>query len=649
MPFIPFVRDPRRPQPTKQARIVAIVAIVAATLAATAGVVSNLFMVRKPGAHAADPSTYVMIVGAALAVVLVVLVLVAKNIQADIGGAGEDGARSDGTASSSSEDDDRRPFVLLAAAIAVVAVIVIAFFAIPRAAHAQGTEERGTLYVVRGADTVVTDRFAWNGDTLSGRVLIKGGTRIEYVTVTGPANTVRTFAFDVYTPAQKAGDKPASHASFTMQDDTAIVRTAAGATRIGTKVGAIPMIGNLIAMTELFTRRARAAGGTLDIPYLAAANGATLTATLKPAGADSLVMALGPQEQRFRVDAKGRILGGAVPAAGLEFVRGAADASAPPVKLYGAPAPPPDYSAPPGAPYTAEDVRVPGPGGIVLGGTLTKPKNSAGRLPAVVTITGSGQQDRDEFIPVAGGVRLFRQLADTLGRRGIAVLRLDDRGLGASGGDARSATTADFADDIRSAIAYLRARPDIDPARIALAGHSEGAIIAPMIAATDHSVRAIVLFAGTAVPGIEISMGQNKDAVDRQNNLSPSQRDSILAAARIALAPEKQTVPWLKYFLAYDPTPALRKVQAATLVIQGETDRQVPPAQATLIEKLIKSGGNKDVTVRLFPATDHLLVPDVSGDPSKYDSLKVNKVRPEVLGAVADWLVLKLGASPVVK
>src|SRR6185312_5637675 len=256
-------------------------------------------------------------------------------------------------------------------------------------------------------------------------------------------------------------------------------------------------------------------------------------------------MTIGPQEQRLRVDAKGRILGGAVPSAGLEFARGPADPAASPVRLYDPSSPPPEYSAPVGAPYTAEDVKVPGPGGIVLGGTLTKPKNAVGRLPAVVTITGSGQQDRDEYIPLAGGVRLFRQLADTLGRRGIAVLRLDDRGLGASGGDARMATTADFADDIRSAVAYLRTRPDIDAGRIALAGHSEGGIIAPMVASTDHAIRAIVLLAGTAVPGAEISAGQRKYAAEHAKGLSQAQRDSIVAATPAALAPDKQTVPWM--------------------------------------------------------------------------------------------------------
>ena len=254
----------------------------------------------------------------------------------------------------------------------------------------------------------------------------------------------------------------------------------------------------------------------------------------------------------------------------------------------------PDYSAPPGAPYTAEEVSFTGPGSITLGGTLTKPAQVSGRLPAAITITGSGQEDRDEYIPFAGGVRLFRQVADTLSRVGIAVLRLDDRGLGASGGVFATSTTADFADDIRAAVAYLRSRPDLDPDRIALIGHSEGGIIAPMVAATDPRLRAIVTFGGFGEKMIEISMAQNRWILDHTPSLSAGQRDSLMVAARASLAPERQTSPMVKFWMSYDPAPAARQVKAATLILQGETDRQVPVENAEKLAALIRSGGNKD-------------------------------------------------------
>lgn len=527
------------------------------------------------------------------------------------------------------------------------AVIVMMIALAPLAAHAQGAADRGALYIRSGSDTIVTDRFARTGDTLRGRSQVKGQPPVEYTAVLGAGNTVKTIAYDVYSAGAKDGDKPAAHLVFRMTDDTAFADTPAGLQRVATKPGAIPMMNNMLALTELLTRRAKAAGGSATVPWLAVAGGATVMVSVDAFGADSMSLRIGPQEQRFRVDAAGRILGGSIAGSKFEFVRGGAGTAGTLKSAATTAAAPRDYSAPRGAPYTAEDVIVHTPAGFDLGGTLTKPTATSGRLPAVVTITGSGQQDRDEFIPFAGGIRLFRELADTLSRRGIVVLRLDDRGMGASGGDFTAATTADFANDIRAAVAYLRSRPDIDPNRIALAGHSEGGIIAPMIAATDSRIHAIVILAGTSVPGIEISMGQNKYIVDHNPALTQRQRDSILAAARVSLG--KQAMPWLKFFLSYDPAVALKSVRVPTLYIQGETDQQVPPAQAELGARLIRSNGNRDVTVRLFPATNHLFVPDSTGDITKYDQLKSNRIRPEVLGAIADWLALKLGASPVVK
>ncbi len=553
------------------------------------------------------------------------------------------------TASDSADDEsaasNRRP--LLFGVAAGLIAIGIALFTYASTAHAQATADRGTIYLRNGMDTVVADHFARTGDTLRGRAQLKGQGAVDYLAILGAGNIVRTLTYDVYAPGSKDGDKPTSHLVFSMRGDTAVAETAAGPRSVPTKAGAIPMMGNLFALTELYTRRARSAGGTLDMPWLVIPGGSTIMISARPIGSDSMSLMIGQQEQRFRVDAVGRILGGSVTGRPLEFVRGGPETAgtfhtAPAVAIVA----PPDYSAPAGAPYTAEEVKFAGPAGT-LGGTLTIPKGARGRLPAVVTITGSGQQDRDEFIPLAGGVRLYKQLSDTLSRRGIAVLRLDDRGVGASTGDPGMSTTADFADDIRAGIAFLRSRADIDPNRIALAGHSEGGIIAPMIAATDPRIRAIVSFAGTATKGLEISMGQNKYILDHDPLLSQAQRDSIMRVTRTAL--EKQTMPWIKFFFSYDPAPALRKVKVPTLIVQGATDSQVPVAQADLYAKFIREGGNKDVTVKIFPATDHLFVADSSGDSAKYNELKSNKIRPEVLGTVADWLALKLGAPAVVK
>lgn len=522
----------------------------------------------------------------------------------------------------------------------VVATVVIA---VP----AQQAADRGALIIRRGADTLVVDRFVRLADTLRGSVQVRGQPRIDYLAMLGPGETVRTLLMGVFAAGAAPNAPPLQRIRVVMRGDTAIVETAAGTQRVPTRAGAVPSFNNALALSELFTRRARATGGVADIPYFSLSGGITLDVRVRPVSADSVTVAIAQQVERLEVDPMGRILGGIIVGAGLEFARlgpEAADGLITTLRDTTI-APRPDYSAPAGAPYTAEEVRVTGPRGIQLGGTLTLPSGGRAPFAAVVTITGSGQQDRDEFIPFAGGIRLFRQVADTLGRRGIAVLRLDDRGVGASGGVAAGSTSADFADDIRAAIAWLRARRDIDPDRIGVVGHSEGGAIAPMIAATDPRLRALVAMAAPGEPGIEISMAQNKYLVDRDTTLTPLQRDSLLRAARSALDPAKQADPWVKSWMSYDPAPTARQVKAATLILQGATDRQVPLNQAEKLAALIRAGGNHDVTVRVFPSTNHLFVEDSSGDFTAYDKLRTNRVNPAVLGALADWLAIKLPST----
>ena len=511
------------------------------------------------------------------------------------------------------------------------------------AVPAQEAADRGALIIHRGVDTVVIDRFIRSADTLRGSVQVMGQPRIEYLAMLGPDETVRSLSLAIFSGGPDAAPQ---RIRMLVRADSVIAELSSGVQRVGTKAGAIPMFNNALALTELFTRRARANGGIANVPYFAINGGATLDVDVRPVSADSLTVTIARQVERLSVDGRGRILGGTIAGTNLEFARLGPEASAGLVVSIrdSSLAPKPDYSAPAGAPYTAEEVRVRAPGGFTLGGTLTMPRNVRGRVPAVVTITGSGQQDRDELVPYAGGIRLFRQVADTLSRRGMAVLRLDDRGVGASGGDARTATSADFADDIRAALAYLRSRKDIDGNRLALVGHSEGGAIAPMVAATDPRLKAIVVMAGPGEPGIEISMAQNRYILDRDTTLAPARRDSVLRAARAALDPAKQTIPWIKFWMSYDPAPVARRVRAATLIVQGATDRQVPVDQAAKLAALIRAGGNRDVTVRVIPATNHLFVADSSGDFSAYGTLRTNLVSSAVLGPLADWLARELSA-----
>jgi dienelactone hydrolase len=305
----------------------------------------------------------------------------------------------------------------------------------------------------------------------------------------------------------------------------------------------------------------------------------------------------------------------------------------------------PDYSAPADAPYTALDVIVPTPAGHTLAGTLTVPVDGPGRHPAVVLITGSGLQDRDAAVSVIPGYRFFGQIADTLGRRGIAVLRLDDRGWGGSGGDVSAATTEDLAADIRAAVEWLRGRPEIDSARIGLVGHSEGAMIAPMLAVADPGLRALALLAGPAWPGRRILDFQLRDAL-RGQGLAGAALDSAFAKAAAERDATFGAVPWVRWFMEYDPLPAARRVRAPVLVLHGQTDRQVTAEQAEELGAAILEGGSTDVTVTVFPELNHLFLHDPVGtaDPAHYARLPSKQVPAEVLGALADWLVERLGA-----
>ena len=464
--------------------------------------------------------------------------------------------------------------------------------------------------------------------------------------VIGAGELVQSLTLSTWPVGTGVDAPPAQRIGVTVRGDTAVAQTPQGERRIPTRYGAVPSFDGSIALEEIFTRRARGMGGSGDFPWLALGGGATVSATVSPIGADSALLDVANQQQRLAVDGLGRIMGGMI-AGGIRIVRLGPDAAAG-MTLAAPPDVPmikPDYSAPAGAPYTAEEVVLNGPKGIRIGGTLTKPIG-AGPFPAAITITGSGQQDRDEFIPLAGGVRLFKQVADTLSRRGIAVLRLDDRGVGATGGDPTTSTTADFADDIRAAVAYLRTRRDIDPARIALIGHSEGGIIGPMVAAGDAQLRALVIMAGPASKGIDISKAQNRAIIDRNSSYTAAKKDSVYAEVVAQLEATVPTNPWIKFFWAYDPAPTARKVKTPTVILQGATDHQVPPAEGERLATFMKEGGNKDVMLRLLPNVNHLFLDDADGDFQHYDKLKSNQVGPAVLGPLADWLVLKLAAKP---
>jgi hypothetical protein len=509
----------------------------------------------------------------------------------------------------------------------------------PCAVSAQSTGQTAFVFLMSG-DTVGIERFSASPQLVTGEILQRGQPRLTYLATKAAPGRFASLDLVAYPPNSPPDAEPLQRVRLRIVGDSAIADiTAAGAggatrtQKFATKADALMIINNSVAMfepvLELMTGANR---DSVTVQMLLVAGGQTLPATFRRVTADSIEVRLGPQ-QSYMVVRGTAIVRVYAPAQRLVMQRIEGDAAAK-IALGK-----PDYSAPAGAPYHAENVRVPTPAGHTLAGTLTMPTGVSGRVPAVVTITGSGPQDRDEYLPIVPGYRPFRQVADTLGRRGIAVLRMDDRGTGESGGNHATATSADFADDIRAGIAWLRSRQDIDPARIAVLGHSEGGLIAPIVAASDPRVAAAVLLAGPWQRGREILDFQLRYGIEHDTAIAPGKRDSAFRATRAGFDSTAGKQPWMKYFQEYDPVPTIRKVKQPVLILQGATDRQVTAEQAEQIASEMRKAGNKAVTVRVYPDRNHLFLPDTSGNPAGYTSLTSGKIGPEVMGQIADWLV----------
>ncbi|MDB4951463.1 MAG: hypothetical protein JWM27_4112 [Gemmatimonadetes bacterium] len=506
------------------------------------------------------------------------------------------------------------------------------------ALRAQAADPASGFAVLRAGDTLATERFTRTASSVEGALVPRGGQPVSYRLALAAGGLVSRMEL------RTGADTGALPVVLTLSGDSSLFDSgAAPARKRAMPAGALPYLNLSAASLEQVVLRARALGGdSAVVPLLVPGSAAAFPAVVREAAGRTPRVDLASVSLRLFMDAGGRLEGGCVPSQGVGFVR---TSPAPSLSLScGATAgPAPDYSAPAGAPYAAREVHVPTPRGYALAGTLTLPSAARGPVPAVVLVSGSGPEDRDSGTPEVPGYRPFRQVADTLGRRGIAVLRLDDRGVGASGGDPSSATTADLADDVRAAVAYLRTRPEVDPRRLAVAGHSEGAAIATMVAAGDSDVRAVALLAGQAWAGRRLNRSQNREALAR-SGLSGARLDSALAALGPRVDSLAARLPWFRYYLEYDPLPAARALRVPVLVLHGGRDRQVGPEQARELAAAIRAGGNGDVTVRVFPGLDHLFLRDPEGtpDPAHYAALPSRDVPQEVLGALADWLAAKL-------
>lgn len=500
--------------------------------------------------------------------------------------------------------------------------------------------ERAVFVVRVGRDTLGVESASFFPSRATGVLRLRTPlVRVEQTITLTPSSSMARAVLSIARGAH--GDSALQRLEITQRDDTVDVRVENASAPVPVSETKLPLPAGVVPFTnlsglsiELILRRARAIGRDPATVRMLLGSGQVLPATVVWTIADSAVISIAGVSLRARTDRLGRFLGAFVPMQGLFIDRLPGDS---PVAAWAPGAT--NYAAPAGAPYAAQDVTFRTPSGIRLAGTLTVPAHRAGaRLPAVVLITGSGAQDRDSAIPTIGEHRPFREIADTLSRRGIAVLRLDDRGVGGSDPGPPTATTADFANDIRAAVAWLRARADIDSARVGLVGHSEGGSIAPMVAATDRRLRAIVLIAAPAKTGREIIAFQRRAAIDHDSTRTPAQRDSLFVESTRAADSLFTQSAWMQFFRDYDPVPTARRVRTRTLILHGETDRQVTADQARALAIAMRAAGNARVTLRTFPRLNHLLIDDPSGDPRGYIALHPQRVRKDLLGVLADWL-----------
>lgn len=337
----------------------------------------------------------------------------------------------------------------------------------------------------------------------------------------------------------------------------------------------------------------------------------------------------------------------------------------------------PQEPAPP-YPYTEEEVvfrnRV---DNFDLAGSLTIPEGH-GPFPAVVLITGSGGQDRDETL---FGHKPFKVIADYLTRNGIAVLRYDDRGMGRSQGNATMATSLDLANDAAAAVDFLLSRKEIDGSRIGLAGHSEGGLIAPIVASGNNKIAFLISLAGPGVSGREIVLRQSEDIsramgtgedeikealringelfkmvteepdqrkfatealkwyggeLDKENLAPDERRDKMISFSQGIVSINN---PWMRYFLATDPSQFWQRVKCPVLAMNGEKDLQVNyEVNLTAIKAALKEGGNRSVKTAPMPGLNHLFQHCTTGAPSEYLEIE-ETFAPEALKLMKDWIL----------
>ena len=290
--------------------------------------------------------------------------------------------------------------------------------------------------------------------------------------------------------------------------------------------------------------------------------------------------------------------------------------------------------------------------GFNLAATVTRPvgQQQKMRLPAVILVAGSGPQDRNELL---FGIPIFGQIANALADAGYLVVRYDKRGVGQSGGRAESATLTDYAEDLRAVLAYTVKRPDVDDRRVAVLGHSEGALVAMLAGSKDKRIAALMLVAGVGTTGAELVLEQQQHLLSRSKFSDEERKQKIELQHKVheavltgkgweQLPPDIRAAaesPWFQSFLKFEPAKVMKDVRQPILILQGSLDTQVAPHQAEKLGELAnarKKGGAVQLTI--VDGVNHLLVPAQTGEFDEYPDLKDKHVSRKVIETIVEWL-----------
>ena len=316
---------------------------------------------------------------------------------------------------------------------------------------------------------------------------------------------------------------------------------------------------------------------------------------------------------------------------------------------------PPPSTASANDPFASEEVTFQN-GDVKLAGTLTLPKKGSAPYPAAVLITGSGGQDRDGSTIF----NIYRRIAERLSAEGVAVLRVDDRGTGKSTlPRIKLVSYTDLVNDTRAAFNYLLTRADVDKARVALVGHSEGAETALMIASDDRRVAAVALLAGTSRPTDRVVYEQALYMVALRETVDPSdpmklpqvsrELMKIFDAAKSEPKPasaEEDKYAWFREHAATDPSSLARRVSVPVLLLNGERDTQVLPSHALELARALGEGGNRRVRLRILPNLTHLFTPSTLDKGVSEE--KATEVSTDFLQALQTWMTETLVATKAV-